>query len=274
MSLPASSGAAKRRPAALWLLVGGLLAMVIAFVLSVVVLLNYANFRKSLQEQYLTRHLVLAKDLRQTIEAGMNIGLTTAENTRLPRILNALRSQHAALHFVGICDANGRWQLSQGEPPEQGPDYWRERLNAIAPESSWLTSSGRNYLVGLSFVNNFAVKEGAIVIGYDREEIDRATHHMLIVLAQQALLTQALFTVLSLAGAWLLTRRYTASVVTAASHLESLDLASDQPLQKPGDMDDSLHQSLHAYAEQARKAMQALDALDSAKPADKGTDHE
>lgn len=261
---------APRRPLPLWLLVGGLLSLVIAFVLALVALLNYANFRKSLQEQHVIRYLVLAKDLRQTVEAGMNIGLVPAANERLPQILAGLRTLHSNITFAGLSSETGRWLLTHGDVPEQDAAYWREHVATTAADGWWRARSGDSYLVGLSYVNNFGVKEGAVVIAYDKRDIDLATDAMLTELALDALLTQLAFTVLSLGGAWVLTRRFTRELGRVSEALG--EMAEGRRVELPrGDLDEGLHQGVQRFIDQIHEADTALAAAEAehagAKPA-------
>ncbi|MFC4159105.1 hypothetical protein [Chitinimonas lacunae] len=246
-----------RRPLPLWLLVGGMVSLVIGFVLALVALLNYANFRKNLHEQHVTRYLVLARDLRQTVEAGMNIGLTPAANERLPQILNGLRLRHSGISFAGLSNQEGRWLLGNGDVPEQSADYWRDHAAATAADSWWRARSGDSYLVGLSYVNNFGVKEGAVVIAYDRRGIDEITDAMLTRLAQAALATQLLFTLLSLIGAWLLTRRFTSQIDQVAGSLDLM--ARDEAVRlPPNQLDQSLQEGVQRFIDQIRAADREL----------------
>lgn len=217
LDLPVPAPAA-RRPRVLWLRIGILLNVVIALVLVLISYLNYSNYRKAYLEQNLTRYLIVAKDVRQTVLGGLNVGLEPAQNTRLlPAIYEEVRNG-SGIRFIGVMDETGLVTGAGDVGPRAG--RWRDSLAATAPDTYWQTSDADTIEVGLPFMNNFHIKSGAVVIGYDKRAIENAAGDMLRKLTADVLLTMVFVALLSFAGVWLATRRLAGALASVAATLD------------------------------------------------------
>src|ERR1700739_2918511 len=93
---------ARRPHSAFWWRIGGLLVLVMSVVLLLISFLNYSNYRKTYLELNLTRYLVMAKDLRQTVESGLNIGRRPSENLQLLPMMQAMENRRDGIRYVGV----------------------------------------------------------------------------------------------------------------------------------------------------------------------------
>ncbi len=119
--------------------------------------------------------------------------------------------------------------------------------------------------MGLPFRNTFGVTVGAVVLGYNRNAIDRATASMRVTLLLDWLKATTLFSLAALFGVWWLTRRLESELAQVKSALE----------QTPGEPLPALHLPLlgpeieRGIPELARQRREAEGALAAAalKPA-------
>ncbi len=199
------SGRGARRNT-LWLRIGGLLVLVIASVLVLISFLNYSNYRKTSLELQQHRYLVLAKDTRQGIVAGLNIGLRPGEDEHLQAALGETARRFEGIRYIGVIDESGRL-IGQGRLPEQAPGRWKKRIAATEADAWWQAASADTYQLGLPFVNNFGIKIGAVVIGYERKPIEANIGDMRRRMIADVVQTLVLVALLTMAGAWVLTRR-------------------------------------------------------------------
>jgi hypothetical protein len=213
---------------ALWWRMALLLLLVTAFVLVLITFLNYANYRKTYLELNLTRYLVLGKDLRQTIETGLNNGLSPAENTRIRPAMSEAAEQQLGTRFIAIVDAAGAI-LSEGTVPADAAGEWQSRLSHTGADTFWHAQQSDTYQIGLPFTNSFNIKTGAVVIAYDRAMIERATTRMLYQLCLDMLKTFAVFAVFTLAGVHALTRRLHRELAAAGDKIDRTLAAVHQP---------------------------------------------
>lgn len=215
----------RRNP--LWLRIGGLLVLVIASVLVLISFLNYSNYRKNYLELNLTRYLVLAKDTRQSIVAGLNIGLRPSEDEHLQSSLGEMARRYEGIRYIGVLDESGRL-IGQGQLPQQSAERWKKRVEATDADAYWQAGSADTYQVGLPFVNNFGIKIGAVVIGYERKPIEANIGDMLRKMAVDVAQTLVLMTVLTMAGVYVLTRRLAGDLNEVGATIDSA-LGADTP---------------------------------------------
>ncbi len=217
----------------LWLRIGILLILVIALVLVLISYLNYSNYRKAYLELNLTRYMIVAKDVRQTVLAGLNVGLEPAENARLlPSIKEQARRENG-IHFIGVIDESGA-VIGDGRIAPGAAARWGGRQGATSPDAYWQYSDADTIEIGIPFVNNFNIKSGAVVIGYDKHAIEGAASDMLRKLAIDVVITLLFLAALTFAGVYFVTRKFSSVLASVASTIDSA-LGHGAPLTADGD---------------------------------------
>jgi hypothetical protein len=203
----------------LWFRIGGLIALVVAFVVVLLSFLNYANFRKTMHGLTETRYLVLGKDARQTVEGGMALGLLPEQNTQLAVVFRDLAAKWPAVRFAGVVDTDGRVLVGSGEAADGA--RWRGPLRDSKLDGVWHSRAEHDDAVGLTLENNFGDKAGAVVIRYDDRETRQASAGMAQALAWRAAAVSLCAALLAWAGAWWLTRPLAAELDEAMTLLAS-----------------------------------------------------
>jgi hypothetical protein len=203
----------------LWLRIGALLIAVMALVLILISYLNYSNYRKAYLGLNLTRYLVVAKDLRQTVVAGLNVGLVPAENVRLAPTIHELLQRESGIRFLSVLDVSGSVIGSPASPAQVAA--WRGQLNNTAPDAYWQSGDADTLQIGVPFVNNFNLVAGAVIIGYDRLAIENATGDMKRRLALDVAAVVGVLAALTLAAVYLLTRRFSAELGSVGRSLDA-----------------------------------------------------
>lgn len=253
----------------LWWRIGLLLILVIAFVLSLISFLNYSNYRKNYLELNLTRYLIMGKDLRQTIESGLNIGIFPAENLNLRPTMKELAQRQMDTRYIGILDESGI-VIQEGNFPANIPAHWQTLLERTAADAYWQDSDASHFEIGMPFSNNFNLKTGAVVIGYDRGAIEAATSNMRRKIILNLLQTLLLCAVVIFGGCWLLTRKL-ASNLSIIDQALKLSLQAPQPVQvSEALLGSAMAQDINAFTAISHQVAQELnqleaDALASAK---------
>ena len=120
----------------LWLRISILLIAVVGCVLVLISYLNYSNYRKSYIDLNYSRYLIVAKDLRQTIVSGMNIGIKPLENNRLLPEIRELLRREGGVRYIGVLGETGE-VFGQGALPAGVADEWRRRLADTGAEADW-----------------------------------------------------------------------------------------------------------------------------------------
>jgi hypothetical protein len=221
-----------RRQDTLWVRIGILLILVIALVLVLISYLNYSNYRKAYLDLNLTRYTIVAKDVRQTVLGGLNVGLRPAENTRLlPSIKEQTRRENG-IRFIAVIDESGTI-IGDGKFGDGAPARWHSRLAKTLPEN-WQTSDADTIEIGIPFVNNFNIKAGAVILGYNKTAIESAASDMLRKLAVDVLVTLLFLAVLTFGGVYIVTRRFCRVVTGVAATIDAA-LHEGAPLTVDGD---------------------------------------
>ncbi|WP_338846542.1 hypothetical protein V8J88_22695 [Massilia sp. W12] len=173
----------------------------------------------------------MAKDLRQTIEAGLNIGLSASANTRLRSAMQEAMQQMNGIRFVAILDEN-TGLLYEGKIDPGLERSWRTHLQHN--DNLWQQSHPEYLEMGMSFSNNFNLRIGAVMIGYERAPIEQAMAEMRRKLLLDTLQTLALAALLITVGVYLLTRKLQRDLHTVAGHLDAIVDSQQAPQLPPG----------------------------------------
>lgn len=216
----------------IWWRVSLLLVLVIAFVLAIISFLNYSNYRKTYLDSSLSRHLVLAKELRQVIEAGLNIGIKPSENLNLLPAIKELIRSHAGIHYIYIIDENGG-VIGEGNAPAGNDLFYSNKIKETQESKYWQEMTSDTIQLGIVFLNNFNIKTGAVMIGYDRLVIESAAHQMRNKLVLDMLLTFALLAVLTYGGVFTLTRKFANELAQVSGVIDSA-IGAEKPLKIEG----------------------------------------
>lgn len=245
----------------LWLRVGILLILVIALVLVLISYLNYSNYRKAYLELNRSRYMIVAKDVRQTVLAGLNVGLGPVENTRLLRSIKEQTRRESGIRFVGVVDEAGVI-IGDGKSEEGAGARWRASLATTLPGASWQTSAADTIEIGIPFVNNFNVKAGAVVIAYDKTAIEDAASDMLGRLAGDVFATFILVSALTLGGVYYLTRRFSSVLSGVAATIDSA-LDEGAPMTVDGDfLGDGVAREINDFTALSHKLVSDLAVLE------------
>jgi hypothetical protein len=243
-----------RRSIPLWIRLGMPIALIIGFAIGLINFLNYFNYQKTYRELNVARVMVIGRDLVQAVETGLNFGLAPKHNTQLDAAVSLAKDSTEGLDFVVLTDESGQWVGGAGSAPS-GVN-WGARLAQAGKDTQWQGEDAVSYHLGLPFRNSFGVTVGAVVVGYNKAAIERATTIMRDTLVFNWLVGSALFGSLALLGVWHLTRRIESELEQAASALSLTEPA--QALHLPV-LGPEIEAGIPALLTQSKAAHHALD---------------
>src|SRR4051812_38714312 len=110
----------------LWVRLGVPISLIIALAIGLITFLNYYNYEKTYKQLNVSRITVVARDLRQAIETGLNVGLAPRNNTQLGKDLEIARDHTEGLRFAVVIDENGNRLVEVGETTTE--QDWSKRL--------------------------------------------------------------------------------------------------------------------------------------------------
>ena len=106
--------ALRRLHVPLWVRLGVPIALIIALAIGLISFLNYYNYEKTYRQLNVSRITVVARDLRQAIEAGLNVGLSPRNNTQLDSALAIAKDHTAGLRFAVVIDEKANRTVEVG----------------------------------------------------------------------------------------------------------------------------------------------------------------
>ena len=145
-----------RRSAPLWLRLGLPISLIIALAIGLISFLNYYNYRKTYQQLNVARIMVVARDLRQAIESGLNVGLVPRSNTQLATSLTITKDHTDGVRFAVVIDQAAKRLVEVGEAAAS--QDWLRRMQRVGEIVSWLGEDDDTYQVGLPFRNSFGTQ--------------------------------------------------------------------------------------------------------------------
>ena len=187
----------------LWVRLAIPITLVIALALGLISFLNYYVFEKTYKDLNVSRITVVARDLRQLIEAGLNIGLPPQSNLPFNESVSVAKEMTDGVTFILVRDDKGRRVLEAGEAIEN-PDWAKKFGN-----SPWTSEDAKTYQIGLPYRNSFGVVVGTLILGYDRNAIVAATNDMRSSMITDWLYDVVIVALLTFGGVFLLTRSLT-----------------------------------------------------------------
>jgi sensor histidine kinase regulating citrate/malate metabolism len=246
---------ASSRPSPIWLRISALLILVISAVLIIVSFLNYSNYRKNFLQLNLSRYLVVANDLRQTVEAGLDVGLDPAANGRLLPTMQELSKQQSGTRYIAILHSHGDI-IRQGDIPPNVAGDWEARMRNV--ETYWQANRPDSLEIVMPIRNNFNLKIAAVVIGYDRVAIEDAMAAMRRKLILETLQVLVAAVLVIIVGVKIITRQLGADMASIGQVIDRVLTDADPPLLPENDMDPTLVEDINMFANLSHRTLRAL----------------
>jgi len=236
----------------LWVRLGLPIALIIALAIGLISFLNYYNYEKTYRQLNVSRITVVARDLRQAIEAGLNVGISPRNNTQLDGALAIAKDNTAGLRFAVVIDDKANRTVEIGEAARE--QDWLKRLQGIGNELSWIGESRDTYQVGLPFRNSFGMMVGAVILGYDKAAVDRANAAMRFTLLFDWLTAVAVLIILALLGVRMVTRRLESELTQAEAALDRAQPGAAVPELRLPLLGDEIERGIPAFIRQIQAA--------------------
>jgi hypothetical protein len=198
----------------LWINLGVSLSLIISLAIGLISFLNLYVFQKTYKDLNIARLSVVARDLRETVEVGLNLGLSPQSNTELDGLVFSIKEKTQGLRFLVIIDEKGSQLNHAGAISSEWK--WAKRLDG----NSWTDEDSESYQVGLPFRNNFGIVVGAVIVGYDKSALELAVTTMRNSLVIDWLYAAGAVFVTMLSGVWFLTIQLQRDLDLSAKLLE------------------------------------------------------
>jgi sensor histidine kinase regulating citrate/malate metabolism len=234
------------------------LVLILAFLLSLVTFLNFFNFETAYSELNQSRFEVLARDLKNTIEYNINLGLSLSEARNLQDVIGGMAKLDKDIAFIRIFNAQGRI-LYDTDPSGVGtrvPESWAGELGSVGSSLPVLTDpEGKRMVIGVPVADSFNVMAGAFALGYDRAAQDRDVRSMFGYLMRFLALVLGVASVLAYLAVALLSKGFTRSVVEMTRSLDAIGREGAMPVPDPAPGETLFSGEIRRFRETTRKAL-------------------
>lgn len=190
----------------------GTITVLIAFVLSLAVLMNYAKFERTFNSLTESRLAFLVQDLRDTLEFGLDLGLDPAAMANTAAILTREAAQDPHILSISVFNEQGdilhqyQSELLSHDPVAPLAPTWLQTVLQTTSKTPQHASDLETLMVGIPLINNFGRTVGGLVLRYDRSFYDQELQQTLFRLIRAALLILVAASLIALLGVWLLFR--------------------------------------------------------------------
>lgn len=184
----------------------------IALVIGLAVLMNYAKFENTFNGLTESRLGFLVQDLRDTLEFGLDLGLDPAAMTNTVAILTREAAQDPHILSILVFDDEShilhRYQsdLLKDHPLAAPAPAWLEAVLHTTAKTPRHTRDLQTLMVGVPLTNNFGLTVGGLILRYDRSFHDQELENTLSDLIHAALLILVAVSLITLASVWWLFR--------------------------------------------------------------------
>jgi len=236
------------------------IVFVVSFSVSLTALLTYFNFTKSYSEITQARYLVLAGNLKKSIEFSMNVGINLDELSNAQALVQEVASKNAYVLLLRIISTNNKiifaHQASNKHPLQ---DFSQATL--IEGTLNLLLETDTEIFISLPINNNFGEKAGELRIGYSRESTIAYHQKTAWYLFQYALLSISIIAALVLIAVYFTTRKFRNRLSIMEKALTGLIHDSSHDPDEITDIG-NLESSYLAFHEKAQELFFSFDATD------------
>ena len=240
------------------------IVLILVFALSLNVLLNYFNFNNTYNGLVVSRYGVIGRDLRNSIERAMNLGLELKSIQGIPRLIREKKNAAEGIVFIRIFDSKGRilFDTNPKMPGRNVPDSWRDwLLNTPNIERAGPRDLEHPLAlaIGYPLLNSFHARGGGLAIGYSRGSVTKIIEEMLLYLGRNLILYSSLFAFLSFAGVYYIMRGPIADFRSINSALRTEENIEDGFVSSVGE---DLQESVNSFRNKTRAMEAEMDALE------------
>jgi len=150
-------------------------ALVCLFAVGMAALLNYYKYRSTAASIVKSRLVVVGRNIENTIQAALAVGLAFSELSTLPAVLDRERRADDVIRDILVFDPDGNVLFHVGgdaKPARVANDWLAAARSAASRE--WFVDSRKDPAVGVSIQNNFGVKVGDLAIRYSTATMAKA----------------------------------------------------------------------------------------------------
>jgi len=191
--------------------------LLLTFALLLNVFLNYFNFEKNYTSMVHSRFFVIARDLQNTAEYGLSLGLSLPELKNLQKVINGILDEQKDIASIAIFDDHGQI-IFHTDPGEKGK----------AVHSKWMESPGKENIsefndksvILLPLTNSFNIGMGTLALSFPKSHTEVPVWNMFLYLLRYFVISLSIFAFITFAAVSLFSRNIVKSFNEMRTFLE------------------------------------------------------
>lgn len=241
--------------------IAAVLLISLVFVLGLVTLLSYFKFESSLTAITERRVGLIVERAKDSIESVMRLGLKLEDIEAVRGIVEEARGRDPRIENIHVFRTDRASHVFASDTAEIGApvdDAWLAAQTASA-DGSWRIQSGSRAVVGTRLDSSIVEGIGGVAVTYSLVDVIGRIETMRDSLILAALATVAVFSLIALVSAPLMTRRFRRTLSNLADAIGA-DAGSDSA---PTHLPESLKESVEQFRRTAGEAGRELDRIEA-----------
>jgi len=183
------------------------MAAICVFAVALTATLNFYKYDSTLSDMLRSRFTFLLRDMRNTLETGMNLGLPLRGLDNVPELIGGNAARNPDILSIEVFDPSGTVLFSTDTSfvgdlvAATWLDCWHKSTQPI-----WSTRERDADTLGITLQNSLGQTAGAIALRYDRKLENDLLYRMGLQLAGVSLVVVAAATAMVGLGSWLILR--------------------------------------------------------------------
>jgi sensor histidine kinase regulating citrate/malate metabolism len=237
-----------------------MIIVILAFALLLNVFLNFFNFEKNYSNMVYSRFVVIAKDLQNTAEYGLGLGLSLPELKNLQEVINGITNEHKDIVSIAIFNDKGR-SIFHTNPEEVSKGVsakWVDELKEMDKETISEFTHDDTFAIVLPLMNTFNIRVGALALSFSKSHIEIPVKRMFLYLFRWFSIFLIALAVITFVGISLFSRDIVRNFGRMRTFLDNFlqgkpdDFGSSEPVT-------DLQEELIAFQEKSTEVLRKID---------------
>jgi hypothetical protein len=137
--------------------------------------LNYFKYKSTIGNIVKSRVLVVGRNIENSVQASLAIGMQFAELAQLPQLMAREKSSDRLVRGIDVFDNSGQviYSTDRTRVGQKVPGPWIGAAER-SKTTEWTSDEADDYVAGISLKNAFDLTVGYLALRYSREEVERA----------------------------------------------------------------------------------------------------
>jgi len=260
-----------------------ILIIILFFSLLLNTFLNFFNFEKTYKDLVCSRFFVAGRDLKNSIEYQLNLGLYLKELKNIQQMIDEIKSKDESITAVEVFNENGNI-LFDTDTKKIGTMVNKDILSAakkyVKPKGKnqgddkpvTVMNSGNGVII-LPVTNNFDMRVGSIALAYPEHIVTKPVGRIFVYLVIVFIASFFIFSLITFAAVSIISKNLSSGFITMKESLEEIIRGEKSTYTAPGN-NERMEEVFIEFQDSARNALNDINSAQAEFDSmGKGTTH-